>query len=153
MKAAVCSAIPQGRVTSVNGSIGGIGGQNGSLSAVVNYNTGQLSGFATGGLQLGWNGGAQASVSSGFIYGALGSNNSGFSGGFTTVSLSSGEGVGGFASFGNGVQVYGASAGISLIPSPTGGISRTQTSQPLNMGSGLNNLFDDALYLARRACN
>jgi hypothetical protein len=42
--------IPQGSVISLNGSIGGVGGENASISLVINYNTGQLSGFVTGGL-------------------------------------------------------------------------------------------------------
>jgi hypothetical protein len=48
--------LPVGRVTSVGGSIGGIGGENASLSVVINYNSGRVSGFVTGGLQAGWNG-------------------------------------------------------------------------------------------------
>jgi len=140
-------------VTSVGGGIGGIGGQNGSLSVVVNYNSGQVSGFATGGLQVGWNGIAQASVSTGFIYGALGSNNSGFSGSFTTGS-GSGATFGGYGSFGNGVQVYGGSLGASLTGA-TGTLSRTATSSPLQFGNILGSLavtpLDNALSLARQA--
>jgi hypothetical protein len=148
----VCSAIPQGRVTSVNYSLGGIGGQNGSLSTVVNYDSGQVSGFATGGMQLGWNGLVQASVSTGFIYGALGSNNSGYSGTFTGGSFS-GAAFGGFGSSGNGVQVYGASLGASFSPF-TFAVSRTATTSPLGLGSAIGTLFtiplDNALTLARR---
>lgn len=148
-----CAAIPQGRVTNMSYGIGGIGGQNGSLSAVVNYNSGQVSGFTTGGLQAGWNGGAQASVSMGFIYGPLGADNSGFSGTFTTGSAS-GAIFGGFASFGGGVQVYGASFGGS-VTGATGGLSRTTTSSPLQFGNILGRLaeipLDDALSLAKRA--
>lgn len=139
---------------SMGGSIGGIGGQNASLSVVINYNSGQVSGFATGGLQAGWNGIAQASVSTGFIYGALGSNNTGYSGVFTTGS-GSGVLLGGFVSIGNGVTVAGVSAGANLTATPTGGLSVTSTSRPLQLGNTLGSLavtpLDNALSLARQA--
>jgi hypothetical protein len=150
---AACSALPQGRVTSVGGSIGGIGGQNGSLSVVINYNSGQVSGFATAGLQAGWNGIAQASVSTGFIYGGLGSNNSGYSGTFTTFS-GSGATFGGYGSFGNRVQVFGPSLGASLTGA-TGTLSSTVTSSPLQFGEILGSLavtpLDEALSFAKQA--
>ncbi len=153
-KNTLCSALPQGRVTSLNGGIGEIGGQNGSLSLVINYNSGQVSGFATGGVQAGWNGIAQASVSTGFIYGELGSNNSGYSGRFTGGSLS-GATFGVFGSFGKGVQVYGASLGASMTGGLTFGLSRTATSNPVPLGSALTNPLstplDQALTLARKA--
>jgi len=128
----------------------------GSVSTVLNYNTGQTSAFLTGGVHAGWNGVASASLSGGFIYGALGSDNRGFSDRFTTVQASTGEGLGGFASFGNGVQVYGASLGVALMPTPTGGIARTYTTQPLGTGPGLGpftNLLDASLFVARQLCN
>ena len=81
VKKAVCSALPEGRTVGVSGGIGGIGGQTGSLELVVNYNTGQVSGFVSGGFQAGWNGVAQASASTGFIYGDLMADNSGYKGG------------------------------------------------------------------------
>jgi hypothetical protein len=138
---------------SVNQSFGGIGGENGSLSVVINYSSGQVSGFATGGFQGGWNGGAQASISTGFIYGALGSDNRGFSG--TSVGGSaSGLIFGGFGSVGKKVQVYGASIGASLSPVTVTG-SKTYTSQPVQFGNILGSLattpLDNALILARQA--
>jgi hypothetical protein len=154
-KNAVCSVVPEGRVMSINGSIGGIGGQNGSLSVVINYASGQVSGFATGGLQVGWNGLAQASVSVGFIYGALRPNNEGYSGTFTTGSFS-GATFGGFGSFGNGVQVYGGSLGTSLT-GVTGTLSRTVTSRPFQFGKTVGSFMmtplDVVLSVARQgAC-
>jgi len=41
---------------------------------VINYNSGQVSAFAYGGAQGGWNGGASASVYSGYVYGLDNSN-------------------------------------------------------------------------------
>jgi RHS repeat-associated protein len=154
-KNAVCSVLPEGRVMSINGSIGGIGGQNGSVSVVINYASGQVSGFATGGLQVGWNGLAQASVSVGFIYGALRPNNEGYSGTFTTGSFS-GATFGGFGSFGNGVQVYGGSLGTSLT-GVTGTLSRTVTSRPFQFGKTVGSFMmtplDVVLSVARQgAC-
>jgi hypothetical protein len=153
LRQAVCSTVPQGRVATVGGSIGGIGSPTGSVSVVLNYNTGQTSLFATGGMQVGWNGGAQGQISAGFIYGALGPSSAGYSGDFSTASGSSGEGVGGYASFGQGVQVYGASVGATLLPTPTAGVAVTETSQPLNLGNALSDPFDLALFAARQACN
>ena len=67
-KSKLCQMLPVGRTVGVSGSLGLIGGQTGSLQMVVDYDTGEISGFATGGLQVGWNGGASASVSAGLIY-------------------------------------------------------------------------------------
>ncbi len=68
IKQTICSVLPQGRVTSLSGSVGLVGGQQGSVQQVVNYTNGEVSNFLTGGLQVGWNGGASASASAGFIY-------------------------------------------------------------------------------------
>lgn len=133
IKNGVCKALPQGRVESVNGSVGGVGGQNASLSVVINYSSGQVSGFATGGFQAGWNGLIQGSVSTGFIYGSLGSNNSGYSGLFVGGS-GSGATFGGFGSFSSNVDVFGASFGGSISPFTFGGTT-TLTSNPLNFGA------------------
>src|SRR6185437_14289439 len=67
---AVCSDIPSGRIESVGGAIGGIGGEDGSVSEAVNYNSGEVSLVASGGFQAGWNGGAQATVGVGFFWAA-----------------------------------------------------------------------------------
>ena len=105
---------------------------------VINYNTGQVSAFGFGGLQGGWNGGAQGSLYTGFVYG-LNGDNSNYAGGFTGVSGST-EGVGGFAAKSSGglvphsggiipngpVTVAGISASASLVPGATGTASVTQ---------------------------
>lgn len=152
IKNAVCSALPNGRVTSVNGSLGLLGGQTGSLSVVINYQSGQVSGFATGGLQVGWNGGAAASASTGFVYGNLGPNNDGFSGNFVT-GYGSGPVFGGYGSFGKGVAVFGASAGANLTGGAGGGANFTKTTAPCQfspaVGSLLTTPLDDLLGLAK----
>ena len=105
-------ALPQGRVTSLNGSVGLVGGQQGSAQQVVNYNNGEVSKFLSGGLQVGLNGGAAASISGGLIYDTSGSfNNSDFRGPFQNVSLSSPEGPGITVSWSDGVNVVQASLG------------------------------------------
>jgi RHS repeat-associated protein len=145
MKQGFCSGLPSGRVTSVGGSIGAIGGETGSVSQVVNYNTGQVSFFASGGLQAGWNGGASASASMGFVWNMA--SNTDFSGPFNNVSGGSSEGPGGTLSWAsNGVKVAAVSMSASLIPSPTGGYSYTVTSQPLNTGNIATNAPGNPLF-------
>jgi RHS repeat-associated protein len=164
LKNAVCSAIPSGRTTGVSEALGAVGSVEYTAEVVTNYNTGETSGFVSGGMQGGWNGGAQATVFTGFIYG-LGSSNSNYSGGFTT--LSGGAGLGGFISKSSGglngkasgivpsgkVTVVGASVGSSLIPGPTGGVAVTNYSDPPPMGNlSPSNPLDLAFYAARQAC-
>jgi hypothetical protein len=162
VKSKVCSALPQGRTTGVSGGIGGIGGQTGSLELVVNYGSGQVSGFASGGLQLGWNAGAQGSAFTGFIYGDLQADNGGYHGGFT--SLSGNARVGGFLSVSSGgpnaplifrpVSVAGVSLGVSLIPTPTLTGSAVNYSNPVQLGKywALANPADLSLNLAAQVC-
>lgn len=52
-KIAPCSLLPDGRVISVSNYWGAVGSVGGSLDLVMNYNTGDISGFATGGFQGG----------------------------------------------------------------------------------------------------
>ncbi len=144
--AKVCSALPQGRATSLTVNFPGGLGLTGSVSTVVNYNNGNVTLSWTGG---GQGGGEGASVSSGFIYGDLGSDNSGYSGPFATASASA-EGVGGFASFGKTARVYGA----SLAGNPGAAIAGTKTAKQHSMGrAGALALapFDPVLYYARQA--
>lgn len=121
----MCSALPSGRVTSVGGSVGVIGGQTGSVSQVVNYNTGQASLFGSGGVQVGWNGGASAFASEGFVWKmALDTD---YSGPFSNVSGGSSEGPGGqiyWAS--NGVKGVSFSMSGSLLPTATVSYSYTR---------------------------
>jgi hypothetical protein len=105
---------------------------------VINYNSIQVSYFLTGAVQVGWNGGVQASTSTGLIFGNLKPDNSGYSGTFYNAS-GSGELLGGFGSFGNGVQVLGATVGGNLTATPTGGAGPSTTSAPMNAGNILTN--------------
>jgi len=159
VKQTICSALPQARVTSVNGSAGLVGGQQGSAQQVVNYNNGEVSNFLTGGLQAGWNGGVSASASAGFVYMSNGQfRNSDFSGPFNNVSASAPEGPGGSVSWAsNGVKIVQGGVGVSLIPGPTGNYSYTWTSNPTPGGNIWTNLasplgvFDLTLYGLRKA--
>ncbi len=166
IESSICSTLPQGRTFGISGSVGGVGGQTGSVEIVINYNTGEMSGFASGGLLAGWNGVAQASVSSGFIYGALNGDNSGYSGGFSAFQGGDGPGffrasssggltggVSGMIPDGN-VTAAGASFGVSAIPLPTGGFSVTNYTKPLSLGRSraLWSPIDYLFYWARRGC-
>ena len=77
----ICSALPTGRTFGVSGGLGGVGSVGGGGEIVINYQSGQVSAFGFGGVQVGWNGGASGSAYTGFVYGLNGSN-SNYSGGF-----------------------------------------------------------------------
>jgi len=162
----ICSAIPSGRTVGVSGGLGLVGGPTGGGEVVINYNSGQVSAFAFGGAQVGWIGGAQASIYSGFVYG-LNNSNSNYSGGFTGGN--GGAGVGGFAASSSGgltggaqglipnprnVTAVGATAGASLLGGASGGLTATHYTKPFQLGRnplGLG-LIDPPLYLARQVC-
>ena len=164
IKSAVCSALPSGRTMGASGGLGGIGSVGGGGEVVVNYNSGQVSAFGFGGLQVGWNGGASGSIYTGFVYG-LNNSNSNYSGGFTGAN--GGYGLGGFAASSSGgltggasglapngqVKVGGASLGASLIPTPTGGVTATNYTKPLQLGKfWAFGPTDFVLYAARQVC-
>jgi RHS repeat-associated protein len=162
----ICSAIPSGRTTGASGGVGGVGSPGGGGELVVNYNTGQVSAFAFGGLQVGWNGGVSGSVYTGFVWGLNGSN-SNYSGGFTGVN--GGAGLGGFAESSSGgltggtsglapngnVNAAGISLGGGLLGGFSGGVTATNYSNPAQLGKfwgfGLNPV-DWLLYAARQVC-
>jgi len=156
----ICSAIPSGSVTSLGSYWGAVGSVGGSLDAVMNYNTGEVSGYATGGFQAGWNGGVSLTGSGGLIWG-LGKSNANYSGRFNgwygswSVPVEPQFGLGGFkSSSSNGVTVLGASVGAALLGKLQGGKTWTDTTQPLSLGKFTNfGLTDFALYLARQICN
>ena len=148
-------------MTSAGGSVGLIGGETGSLQQVVNYNSGEVSNFASGGVQGGWNGGASASGSVGLIFQGNGQfTNSDFSGPFSNVTVSAREGPGGSVSWAsNGVKVVSGSVSATLIPGPpTVSYSYTWTTKPKpagNIWTNLSNplgLADLALYGLRQLC-
>jgi hypothetical protein len=129
IKGAYCSAIPSGRVDAMGASIGTVGGATGSLDLVTNYNTGQISGFASGGLFGGINGEWSAQISSGSIYGNLAANNSNFSGSFRTVSGSAGlPGIS--LAQGSGLTIFSVTASKGLFSPITGAYSKTASKGP-----------------------
>ncbi len=134
----ICSALPDGRVTSVNNSWGGVGSVGGSFDVVVNYRSGEVTGFATATGQAGWNGGVSIGLSTGLVYG-LGNSNAKYSGssrgfggsGPTPIPF---VGVGGALSRGNGVTVSSVNVGASPGGKIGGGISHSETSNGKALG-------------------
>jgi hypothetical protein len=112
-KAVLCGAVPSGRTVGVNGTLGLTVGGTGSLEQVVNYRTGDISYFASGGLQAGWNGGAQGNIVGGAIYGDLGRGNANYRGWFTGGSASVGL-VGAFLQSSGAIASTGVTAGASV---------------------------------------
>ena len=153
-----CLAVPSGRSSSLSGALGGIGSVTGEVDQVLNYNSGQSSLFATGGMSFEWNGGASATASTGLVYGLDGTNN-GFSGPFKGASFYAPTPIpfvsgGGSVISGGGVIVISAGASAALVGRYGGGISATNTSKPLNTGRFTGFFLGDYLgYLARRPCN
>jgi hypothetical protein len=145
IKAKVCSAIPSGRTEGASGGLGGVGSVGGGGELVLNYNSGQVSAFGFGGVQVGWTGGASGSVYSGFVYG-LNNSNSNYSGGFTGVN--GGAGLGGFAASSSGgltggasglapngaVKAGGISFGGGLLGGFSGGVTATNYTNPAQLG-------------------
>ncbi len=143
--AKVCSAIPSGRTEGVSGGLGGVGSVGGGGELVFNYNSGQVSAFGFGGVQVGWNGGASGSIYTGFVYG-LNSSNSNYSGGFTGFNVGDGLGIFGASSSGglsggtgglapNGaVTAGGISLGGGLLGGLAGGATATNYTNPLQLG-------------------
>lgn len=138
------------------------------MEMVVNYGSGQVSGFYFGGVQLGWNGGASGSVYSGYAYGLNGTN-SNYGGGFTGfngglgpgvfgASTSSGltGGVSGLAvnpSAPGAVSVGGLSFGGGLLGGFSGGLTATNYTSPIQMGKfWAFDASDWAMYAATQLC-
>lgn len=158
IKQAYCSVVPTGRSTSVSVAFGAVGAVSGEIDTVLNYNSGQTSLFATGGVSGGWNGGVSLTASSGLVYG-LDQTNNGFSGPFKGASFYvptpiPGVGAGGSVISGGGVTVVSAGASAGLVGKYGGGISATTTSRALNTGRFTGFSSSDYLgYLLRRPCN
>ena len=164
-KAKVCSAIPSGRTQGASGGLGGVGSVGGGGELVFNYNSGQVSAFGFGGVQVGWNGGASGSIYTGFVYG-LNSSNSNYSGGFTGFNVGDGLGIFGASSSGgltggtgglapNGaVTAGGISLGGGLLGGLAGGATATNYTNPLQLGKlWAFDPLDALLYAARQLCN
>jgi len=165
IKAKVCSAIPSGRTQGASGGLGGVGSVGGGGELVFNYNSGQVSAFGFGGVQVGWNGGASGSIYTGFVYG-LNSSNSNYSGGFTGFNVGDGLGIFGASSSGgltggtgglapNGaVKAGGISLGGGLLGGLAGGATATNYTNPLQLGKlWAFDPLDALLYAARQLCN
>ncbi len=84
----VCANLPSGGVQGVGAAIGGLVGVTGSAEIVTNYRTGQVSAFIAGGAAV-FPSVASGSAYKGFVSGLKG-DNSNYSGGFTTASVSVG---------------------------------------------------------------
>jgi RHS repeat-associated protein len=165
IKAKVCSAIPSGRTEGASGGLGGVGSVGGGGELVFNYNSGQVSAFGFGGVQVGWNGGASGSIYTGFVYG-LNSSNSNYSGGFTGFNVGDGLGIFGASSSGgltggtgglapNGaVKAGGISLGGGLLGGLAGGATATNYTNPVQLGKlWAFDPLDALLYAARQLCN
>ena len=166
IKRTICGLVPSGRVMGVSGGVGGTGGAEGGLELVLNYDSGQISGFAFGGVQGGWNGVFSGMLYSGFVYGLNGSN-SNYSGGFTGFNGGAGLGVFGASSSGgltgnlqglvpNGtVKAGGVSVGASLVGAFSGGVTATQYTNPLQLGKNWAfalSPVDELIYDMRQVC-
>ena len=116
-----------------SGTLGLIGEPTGGVELVLKYDSGQISAFAFGGAQIGWNGGASGTLYQSNVYN-LNNSNSNYAGGFKGVN-GSGPIIGGFAAHAPGVTAVGASVGVSLLGGPfTFGVNRTEYTKPLQLG-------------------
>ena len=173
----VCSLLPEGRVSGISGAFGLVGGLSGSVETVVNYNTGEVSGFLSGGLHAGYVGGLSGSGFLGAVRN-LGNSNNNYAGPFTNASVGAGPfaltasaSSGGLTNPGtlskNGVQVVSGSVGASFLPTPVSlNASVTYFTNPIPMGNIANNtsafpsdlpgfglsLFDRIMFFARQVC-
>ena len=172
-----CSKLPKGRTFGVQLSGGMNAGPTGSVEIVVNYVSGEVSLFTSGGVTAGAPlaiGGAQLSGFTGFIYSNQDfSSNTQYSGPFTTGSMSFSGAFTGFSLFSsftgtattpktldpNAASVLGVGAGISLIPTlPGASVSQTTYSAPLSLGSfggagtGFFTPIDAIGYELQQAC-
>jgi hypothetical protein len=165
---AYCSAVPAGRLASVQGSAGTLGGVTGSLDVVTNYGSGEVSGFTSGGGFAGFTGGGSITASYGIILGNLSPDNSSFSGPFTTTSGSLGILGGNVATSSGGLSaplkstgttVISGSAGLTLFGpfTFTGSITNTSKGQ-LRMGNFVKGTtpplspYDLLFYALRQPC-
>jgi RHS repeat-associated protein len=150
LKQVLCTVVPSGRVVGVSGSIGGVGSSAAGGQIVQNYKSGQVSAFGSGGFQAGWNGGLNASVSAGYIWGPLTASNSNFSG--RSLGASGGYGpIGGSLSTGSGLVTAAALLGASITPNLTGNVNFT--SRPAQLGAATpSSAIDEAIVIANILC-
>ncbi len=154
IKQALCKAVPRGRTSGVQGSMGSKAGPTVGVELVQNFRSGQTSGFAFAGPQVGVVGGFSGQANTGFIWGDLKDDNSNYAGPFKGVSAS-GK-FGGFVQRGSGLTVVGASAGASVTPF-TATVGVTSYTKPLPLGRWWyqiinQNAIDTPLIVANQAC-
>jgi RHS repeat-associated protein len=161
LKNAACSIVPEARTTSLTGSAGELIGFTGSTGQLVNYDTGEVSNYLSGGYFAGFNGLLSGTLNVGFVSNLQGSN-SNYGGPFTTA-YGGVDKWGLYRSSSGGiapVTEWGATMGTSIIPSPvTGGGSYTEYGV-VPAGNVYTNVFstpggmaDLAIFAARQACN
>lgn len=154
VKEVVCTALPNGRTVSVGFAMGLSGGVSGTIEGVMNYDTGEVSLFPSGGFQLGPNNAIHATVSAGLIYGSLGAGNTNYQGPFEAGAASVGL-SGGYVQRGGGIRVIGVTATRGLLSLPVGAsIGAVYTGRPIGTVSmrGIAGPLDQALYAARQVC-
>jgi hypothetical protein len=113
----LCKSIPNGVTFGVSGSIGVIAGATAGGEVVINFDSGEVSLYALGGMS-GNNGGASASGTIGYIWN-LG-NPSSYQGPFTGASVSYG-----------GVGIFGSVTSTGGMTNPTA----VDWSKPFNFGA------------------
>lgn len=181
-KQRLCSVLPQGRTMGFSGVFSSfLGGVTGGGEILYNYNTGEVSAFAEGGVVgPGWAGWLTGGPSLGFVQN-LGDSNSNYSGPFSnvtggvgpvslTISATSGGFRGPLSFPSNGVVSASVSfTPLSGLPAPVSGYpSVTYYSNPMALGnflngtapgdsftdpiSAINNLFDDTMFSLRQLC-
>ena len=89
LKDKVCSGLPEGRTVGLAGAMGAFGGVQGNVESLINYSTGEISGFASWGGWVGYVGGASGGPTLGLVRN-LGNDNSNYSGPFTNASVAVG---------------------------------------------------------------
>jgi RHS repeat-associated protein len=145
-KPSYCSELPEGRTMGLSVSVGIVGGQIAAAEVVINYNSGEVSLFAAGGLQVGFNPGLQGQVYTGMIQN-LGPSNSSYAGPFGTLQGGIGP-VSGFVSASvqgvqhpftvnqNAASVIGAGLSLALMNMRFSfGGSLTYFSAPMPLGN------------------
>lgn len=171
IKNAACELLPSGGVTSVEGTMGTVGGVTGSFNIVTNYDSGQVTAFRSGGGFVGLQGEWSGGISSGAIFGGLASDNSNFGGYFTSANA-------GYSYYGLSVSassggykhpltlstpiVVSASVGRSLFLPGSFTVSETNSIPVAQLGSFADGTaptgssyinYNRLLYLLRRPCN
>ena len=147
-KQKVCQYVPDGRTSGISAASGPGVGVTSGFERVVNYNTGEISGFIFLGGQAGLHGVGSVSLNGGYIWG-LGNSNANYSGNFSSAAFS-GTVVGGSISTSSaGINhpatnlmtptVVGLNASVSYLGLPVSAtVSATNYSDPMPAGNLLS---------------